>query len=108
MPGRDDKTTLSQDTVERTRRAGGPRASLVVYHRDRVKVVPLADDSALVVGRTYPSDVVIDDPSLSRTHARFTRVSEGVRVEDLGSTNGTRRGGELVSDTLPSTISLGR
>ena len=35
----DDKTTLSQDTVERARRAGGPRASLVIYHRDQVKVM---------------------------------------------------------------------
>ena len=94
----DDKTTLSQDTVERARRAEGPRASLVIYHRDQVKVVPLANEGSLVVGRTWPSDVVVEDPSLSRQHARFSRISEGVKVEDLRSTNGTHRNGERVEE----------
>ncbi len=94
------KTTLSQDTVERAREATGPRASLVIYARERVKVVPLSDAEPVVVGRAYPADVVLEDPSLSRQHARFTRLPEGVRVEDLGSTNGTHVGGERVASAL--------
>ncbi|MCA9608240.1 MAG: sigma 54-interacting transcriptional regulator [Myxococcales bacterium] len=94
---RNEKTTLSQSTLERAREAGGPRASLVVYHRDDVKVMPLGEDEqGLVVGRAWPADVVVEDPSLSRQHARFRRVPEGVEVTDLGSTNGTHRQGERI------------
>jgi hypothetical protein len=96
----DDKTTLSQDTAEQARHAAGPRASLVVYHRDQVKLMPLAEGVELVVGRAWPADVVISDPSLSRQHARFRRVHEGVEVEDLGSTNGTHHRGERVTSAL--------
>ncbi len=95
-----EKTTLSQSTLERAREAGGPRASLVVYHRDDVKVMPLAEGPGLVVGRAWPADVVVDDPSLSRQHARFTRIPEGVEVQDLGSTNGTHRHGERIERTV--------
>ena len=95
-----DKTTLSQDTLQRAKDAGGPRASLVLYHRERVKVIPLADGSGLVIGRAWPSDVVLDDPSLSRQHARLTRVEEGVKVRDLGSTNGTHVAGERIDEVL--------
>ena len=67
----DDKTTLSQDTLERARQAAPPRASLVVYHRDQVKIMPLADSGELVVGRAWPSDMVIQDPSLSLTEISY-------------------------------------
>jgi len=96
----DDKTTLNQDTLERARGAAGPRASLVVYHGEAVKVMPLGEGPGLVVGRAWPSDVVVDDPSLSRQHARFTREREGIRVTDLGSTNGTHQHGERIETTM--------
>ena len=99
MPGNEhDKTTLSQDTVERARHAAGPRATLVIDHAGQVKVVPLAEGASVVIGRTFPSDVAVDDPSLSRQHARFTRVPEGVKVEDLGSTNGTHHEGARITE----------
>jgi len=75
MEDEHDATTLSRDTVERARRAAGPRATLVVEHGGQVKVVPLPEGDAPVVGRAHPSDVVIDDPSLSRRHAGFTRTA---------------------------------
>ena len=33
-------------------------------------------------------DIVIDDPSVSRIHARFFEENENVWIEDLNSTNG--------------------
>jgi two-component system, NtrC family, response regulator AtoC len=95
-----EKTTVSQDTVKRAREVGGPRASLVVYHRDEVKVMPLPEGQPMVVGRAFPADVVVSDPSLSRQHARFTWVTAGVRIEDLGSTNGTHLRGERIREAL--------
>jgi DNA-binding NtrC family response regulator len=52
-----------------------------------------------VVGRARPADVAINDPSLSRQHARFTREGDTIWVEDLGSTNGTRVRGKTITRT---------
>ena len=69
---------------------------LLVYHRDGVEVVPLT--RALVIGREPPADVVIQDRSLSRRHARFQPVApDQVVVEDLGSRNHTRVGDQVVA-----------
>lgn len=44
---------------------------------------------AVTIGRSPECDVQINDPGLSRVHARLVPEEDGVRVEDLGSTNGT-------------------
>jgi predicted component of type VI protein secretion system len=43
----------------------------------------------LVVGREATADLVLDDPQVSRRHARLTPTDYGAGVEDLGSRNGT-------------------
>jgi hypothetical protein len=44
----------------------------------------------LVIGREPGLDLVVDDPSVSRTHARLEPRPDGVyRLTDLGSSNGT-------------------
>jgi hypothetical protein len=45
-------------------------------------------DRKLVFGR-YETDVVIDDPELSRRHLEIRPDGDGLIVEDLASTNGT-------------------
>ncbi|HTK78151.1 MAG TPA: FHA domain-containing protein [Gemmataceae bacterium] len=53
-----------------------------------VCVVPAND--AVVIGRSKYCDFVIDHPSVSRQHARVTRSGHSaIRVQDLGSRNGT-------------------
>lgn len=102
-------------TEEPTRRISGdenkaratllPKAQMwiLAYAHDRFFVRPLASGVALVVGREAQSseDLVIDDPTLSRQHARFSMSEGGVLVEDLKSTNGVRiRGRSLRRATL--------
>src|SRR5438094_379769 len=87
-----DRTTLKGgDTVLHA------RTTLVLYHRDGAMVAQLDKGRSLVVGRAAPSDVEIPDPGLSRQHARFTWDDHGIWVEDLNSTNGTRKNGALVT-----------
>jgi S-DNA-T family DNA segregation ATPase FtsK/SpoIIIE len=43
----------------------------------------------VLVGRALTADVRIDDPAVSRLHARIEMRDDGVYVEDLGSRNGT-------------------
>src|SRR5262245_26398233 len=69
---------------------------LVAYQRDGTRVAELRRGEALVVGRTAPADVVVPDPALSRQHARFSWTADGLTVEDLGSTNGTKVRGQRV------------
>jgi DNA-binding NtrC family response regulator len=89
----EDRTTLAQEVPSL-----GTRAGLVIYFRDGVKVVPLVEDTPVIVGRAWPADVVVPDLSLSRQHARIVLSGDRVHVEDLGSTNGTKVRGELIKD----------
>jgi DNA-binding NtrC family response regulator len=92
-----DRTTLKGgDTVLHA------RTTLVLYHRDGAMVAQLDKGKALVVGRTAPSDIEIPDPGLSRRHARFGWDDHGLWVEDLNSTNGTKKNGERITRTTIS------
>ena len=52
----------------------------------------------LVVGRAVTSDVPIYDPTISRRHAEIALTANGVRVKDLGSSNGTFLNGARVTE----------
>jgi DNA-binding NtrC family response regulator len=72
------------------RHATKRRYALLVVHAGGSETVALEPGVPVVVGRRPPSDVCVQSGKLSRSHARFTLDPAGVvRVEDLGSTNGT-------------------
>ncbi|HSG14770.1 MAG TPA: FHA domain-containing protein [Anaerolineae bacterium] len=57
------------------------------------------EDNVLMMGRDPLSDIILDDPEVSRHHAKLMLQAEGYELQDLGSTNGTfvdgqRLGGE--------------
>jgi S-DNA-T family DNA segregation ATPase FtsK/SpoIIIE len=58
-----------------------------------VQRLPLGEH---VVGRAPGSGVVLPDPDVSRAHALLEVRAGGLRVRDLGSTNGTRLAGRPV------------
>jgi hypothetical protein len=62
------------------------------WHQGGSKRVVLREGFT-IVGRAPASDVVIDDPSVSRFHARVEVSGRRVDVRDLDSTNGTRVNG---------------
>lgn len=43
----------------------------------------------LFLGRDPVNDIVINDPEVSRRHARLLQAGDSYSIEDLGSTNGT-------------------
>ena len=49
-----------------------------------------------IVGRDPICDITINDPEVSRQHARFTQTSDSYQIEDLGSTNGTFVNGKQI------------
>lgn len=58
------------------------------------------------VGR-QGTDVVTSDATVSRVHARITLGEQGVLVEDLGSTNGTKVGDARISPNQPTIAASG-
>jgi hypothetical protein len=52
------------------------------------KIFELVQDE-LTIGRDISNRIVINDPEVSRRHARMTSQAGGYVIEDLGSTNGT-------------------
>jgi hypothetical protein len=59
------------------------------------KRLPLRDGFT-ILGRAPAADLVIDDPSVSRYHARIEVRGRRVDIRDLDSTNGTRVNGREV------------
>ncbi len=66
---------LARETVELVLESGGSH--------------PLEGRGPWSVGRSEENEIVIQDPNVSRRHARLLRSENGFVVEDLGSTNGT-------------------
>jgi two-component system cell cycle response regulator len=54
------------------------------------------DGGELVLGRGYGSDLLLVDQGLSRRHCRVWKSGDEMRIEDLGSSNGTFVDGEMV------------
>jgi hypothetical protein len=50
-----------------------------------------------IIGRAPASDIVLEDPSVSRFHARLEVSGRRIDVRDLDSTNGTRVNGHPVN-----------
>lgn len=75
-------------------------AFLEVRANGEVEVVPLV--GRVVIGRSRASDIVLlDDPTVSRTHAAVERYGSGWAVHDLGGSNGTFVNGiRLLSDQV--------
>jgi two-component system, NtrC family, response regulator AtoC len=66
----------------------GARLSLIAIGPAGVESRPLPESGALTIGRAPENEVALDDPLISRTHARL-HLGESLSIEDLSSANGT-------------------
>jgi len=75
-----------------------PQYSLISFGGDQRVALPVG--RTLVVGRAVECDVPVFDPTVSRHHAELTVLDDGdgVRVRDLGSSNGTSINGVRVTE----------
>lgn len=58
------------------------------------------DRDWIVIGRGRSADLVLAEPTISRSHAAIGFDAEGFFVQDLGSTNGTMVNGGKAQRTL--------
>lgn len=68
--------------------------ALVVERGPRAGLAFVLGRGETLAGRAQDSDIFLGDVTVSRNHARFVVDEHGLRVEDLGSTNGTYVNGE--------------
>jgi adenylate cyclase len=62
--------------------------------------IDLAPGRAVIVGRAVTSDVPVYDPTISRQHAELALTDAGVRIKDLGSSNGTFLNGARITEAV--------
>lgn len=54
----------------------------------------------VIIGRSPSSDIVISEPFVSSSHARFTLQGPALVLEDLNSTNGTLVNGRAIFEPV--------
>ncbi len=75
--------------------AGGPHAGMVKR---------MDADGAITIGRGPLNDLEIDNTSVSLQHAVIEKSASGVRLRDLGSTNGTWVNGRPITKKTPLAV----
>lgn len=84
-------------TLREATQLGVARRVLVIVAPQGIHNVQLEEGTVLSIGRAPDNQIVVDDPSISRAHARL-HVHKDIELEDLGSANGTKfRGARLAA-----------
>jgi putative peptide zinc metalloprotease protein len=92
---RDHPYCLRCGTLRRGVRVGASGPPSLRRTDDPAAAVALVN-AVTTIGRGADSDWVLDDPSVSRRHARVVRGPEGFAIEDLDSFNGTAVAGRTL------------
>jgi len=66
---------------------------LTVVEAKESRMMPMPETGELTIGRAEDCDIILANPSVSRTHAMLKICDGEVSVQDMGSANGTRVGG---------------
>ncbi len=77
----------------RTARVSGGASFLLKWERGRERL----DEGGHILGRDPDADVFLNQPGVSRRHARLTITAGQATIEDLGSKNGTFVGDQRVA-----------
>ncbi len=73
-----------------------------VMAADQTNATLLFRPGGMTIGRDPGDDISLDDPKVSRHHARIDRVGAGYQVTDLGSTNGSFIDGRSLAAHTPT------
>ncbi|MFL6090529.1 MAG: FHA domain-containing protein [Aeromicrobium sp.] len=84
-----DTEEMSVDDVTAVENLPQGNAMLLVQRGPDAGARFLLDTDVVTVGRHPESDIFLDDISVSRRHATFTRRPTGYVIADLGSLNGS-------------------
>jgi pSer/pThr/pTyr-binding forkhead associated (FHA) protein len=73
-------------------------AKIILKIKDKtLREIVLHKDSVTTIGRNPSSDIHLENPAVSRSHAKIYREGWMFYIEDLGSSNGTFVNGAKLS-----------
>lgn len=84
------------------------------YREPEPRTIILEEGGSVIFGRTLPSDITIDDATVSGKHFRLDYDGERITIIDLDSTNGTKvndvriMGDESRALSSGDTVQIGR
>ncbi len=87
---------LAEDEPGSTNATGASSGQLIVRRNGRVVQTLMVDRESLIIGRDKHCDICLTSPVVSRQHALTVNSPAGVKLVDLGSTNGSVVNGERV------------
>jgi two-component system cell cycle response regulator len=94
-------TRATERTLSVPARVVPDRATLTIITGINAGQIFALDAPEVVIGRGTEADLWVEDPSISRRHARIARRADGrYFVEDLASTNGTFVSGHRVNGRM--------
>ena len=77
--------------------SGSPSSGQLIVRKDgRVVQTLMVDKESILIGRDHRCDICIASPVVSRQHALIVNSPAGVKLVDLGSTNGSVVNGERI------------
>jgi DNA-binding NtrC family response regulator len=79
----------------------GGRLYLLVLEGDSCAMRPLPREGAVLIGRAPEAELHVEDPAVSRQHARVVVLQGVARIFDLGSHNGVQVNGVPVQGDRP-------
>ncbi|MCC7540666.1 MAG: sigma 54-dependent Fis family transcriptional regulator [Deltaproteobacteria bacterium] len=91
---------MSDERTHEHRAGTGVPVRRVVAHVVRGPEAATASGERIVVGSARDCDLVVGDRTVSRYHAELEAAHGGIRVRDLGSTNGLAIGGVRVTAAI--------
>jgi len=93
------KTVVTVISKISERAVASGSALVVIYGTDLGRKYDL-DQKTTVIGRSSTCDILVDQDSISRNHAKITIEDGKATIEDMGSTNGTFVNDESVANGL--------
>jgi len=98
-PDPQDQTIIqTPDTLKLNVRQNNPY--LVVIYPKELRTAKPITEKGLEIGRGQDCDIALNDTWISRKHCKISLLGGRIRVQDLGSTNGTFIDGQKVEDTF--------
>jgi len=91
---------LSREEAEAVTALPSGSAILIIHHGPGMGSRFLLDADSAIAGRHPDAEIFLDDVTVSRRHAEFTRDGTVFSVRDLGSLNGTYVGGTMTDSAL--------
>jgi diguanylate cyclase (GGDEF)-like protein len=102
MPNADSTTDFLETREPLDEFSATTPAFLVVLNGKAIGTYFTIDRGKRYVGRSGSAHIQLKDQSVSRLHARVWTASGGVRLQDLGSRNGTYLNGARISESALS------